>query len=173
MPDDLKRLYNEKGEEASIYDVIEWFNCYYPEDVFIYHDIAKARNILNRMLVNSKITRIAVFGTTKEYTIDERIKFREYMDTVKKPILIITSTCKGWDEFGRTYADLNPGVEKKVIKARIKELGYKKGVETCNEEIVSMVDFGVTGKNPKTKGTNHMIETLKKMGKKIVYIGES
>jgi hypothetical protein len=115
--------------------------------------------------------KIAVFGPTKGVTKQDWKNLERYLDSLERPLLIVTSTCQGWDNLGRKYAGLNELVDKKVIKARIKQLGYKKGVETCNQEITGLVDSGVTCKNPETTGTKHMIKMLESQGKKIIYLG--
>lgn len=40
-------LYKEDGTQASLDDIIDWFNCTYPSSIFVTHPIAIVRGLLN------------------------------------------------------------------------------------------------------------------------------
>lgn len=112
---------------------------------------------------------MCVFGSTN-VDVNRYYPFlKQCLDAFERPLTIVTSTTRGWDYMGRKYADMHDGVNKKVIKADM-TLGWEKGVKNCNEEMASLVEFGITGENPSTRGTLHMIETLQQLGKQIIYI---
>lgn len=114
---------------------------------------------------------IVVFGPSNPKKGDMS-KLFERLNKENPPFKIITSTCGGWDHFGRKYAieNKNRGVSLEKFKAKIKEKGWEKGVFECNEEMAKIADFGITQKGAKTKGTSNMVETMKKLNKKVIYL---
>lgn len=48
----MTRLYKADGTQAGLKEVVEWFNRFYPERIFITHPIAKIRDMLNELMNN-------------------------------------------------------------------------------------------------------------------------
>lgn len=111
---------------------------------------------------------VAVFGP-KLITPEDKLGLFEFLDTVDRPMTIITSTCSGWDAAGLEYAKKHKEVFGLPIRA-VMEMGIDSGIERCNEIIAGGVMFGVTKKNPLGRWSIDLAKKLKDLKKPIQYI---
>ncbi len=113
---------------------------------------------------------VAVFGPSKPYTRKEWTSLCRELDKIPRPLLIVTSTCGGWDRMGREYADSKYLVGMMVLKAKTREMGKEEGIKNCNNTIADLVEEGYTVEGVDTRWSLDMVERLEKRGKRVNYV---
>jgi len=114
---------------------------------------------------------VVIFGPTKNVLDGKYSKLVDLLDAYERPFVIVTSTCSsGWDAMGRRYANEHSMVFSLVIKAPIKQFGYERAVQMCNDWMLEEADEGITQEGVDTPVSLDMVKKLKDAGKMITYL---
>jgi len=111
--------------------------------------------------------KIVIFGSRNfsDYELLKKVCDKIIRKLSPSSVTIISGAARGADTLGERYAN-EKGYDLERYPAEWDRYGKSAGYRR-NEKMARIADIGIGFWDGKSKGTRHMIETMKKLGKKV------